>query len=165
MRYDDYYQVTLRPASAAQIEQAADRLEELSDFLHTLDEKDFDMSFWYHGKPGCTVNENKSEYCNTVACIAGWATFFHPDLRVWDTEYGNRIGYGGFMDTKAFARAFWLRKQVARDLTDPKAAHQTPKLAAIEIARLVHLMRKEAELKRSKKLAAVSTRMNSTYKF
>lgn len=121
-----------------EILKAADRLEELSDFLCALEQNDFNMGGW--STPKDDGPYRSPDYCKTACCIGGWSTLFHPDLK-W---IRGGICFGDFRAYAAFIKAFCLNSYVGYALTHAGAEHQTPDLAAIEVCKVVAALRRES---------------------
>lgn len=127
---------------------AANRLERLADFLLALDRTDFNMNDWGYKKGDQDSGITKAKYCNTVCCIGGWATLFHPHLRI--TKYSLEYREDKYQvllpeGDIAFATAFCLNISVATKLTSPNARHRTPEAAAIEVYRVIEALRDRAD--------------------
>jgi len=122
-------------AISRQIRKSVNRLLKLSAFLYTLQKVDFDMSLYSRPKDDDDLSYRQKPlpvHCKTVCCIGGWATRFHPSLRL--TQHGFLTLPVGEMSSwcghAAFARAFDLPFDVASQLCETGAPHQTPKQAA-----------------------------------
>lgn len=136
-----------RPETAQdyrRIQANINRLLRLAQFLRDEVGKDFHMGAWAEMKKGdglCSVSAKSAAHCKMVCCLGGWATKFHPDLVLREGTLFNT--QTRVFSVHAFAEAFNLYYDVACDLTDIYAPHQTPKAAAKAIEKVAKQMADE----------------------
>jgi len=138
------YEFNDKKPNSRQAEVAINRLLRLAEFLRELDRVDFNMSNYAQSISGDSRDTDRLKgdaiHCSTVCCIAGWATKFHPDLRLRGNEV--RIGHGRKLSIgfEAFEEAFYLPWETTYDLCATSAPHQTPKLAARAVEKVAEEM-------------------------
>jgi hypothetical protein len=175
------------PIDPEEIEETIEninRLFELSFFLRNLAKRaDFSMGNWGDLKNSSVGRRLKTAtHCKTVACIAGWATRFHPDLEFTGVEYdpkcGDRKGLGDVRYTgtsrgeglwgsskgvdilgyDAFTQAFNVAEDLSLEVCTSEAEHRLPKQAAAVVEEVADEMAKAIDIEVKSTLVNVTSR-------